>query len=128
MNYQRDGHMSINSQGGAPNYYPNSFRGPEQTPSVKEPAFNISGQADRYTPANEDNFSQVTTFWRDVLDSGAKTRLVNNLVTSLKRVSPFIVQRAVANFTQVDQDLGTRLRDGLKQVGTPIFTSEDEKN
>ncbi|XP_033211079.1 catalase-like [Belonocnema kinseyi] len=128
MNYQRDGKMSINSQGGAPNYYPNSFKGPVETPNVKEPAFNITGQADRYTPINEDDFGQVTIFWRNVLDSGAKTRLVNNLVTSLKRVSPFIVQRAVANFTQVDQDLGKRLRDGLKKVGMQLFTLEDEKN
>ena len=114
MNYQRDGKMMINSQGGAPNYYPNSFKGPEECPSVKEPGFNIIGQADRYTPVNEDNFGQVTTFWRDVLDADAKTRLVNNLVTSLKKVSPFIVERAVANFTQVDKDLGRRLREGLK--------------
>ena len=115
----------IHHQGGAPNYYPNSFKGPEECPGVKEPAFPVSGLADRYTPENEDNFSQVTTFWKDVLNSYEKTRLVNNLVSSLKNASTFIVERAVGNFTQVDQELGRRLTEGLKKVGKPIFTTEN---
>lgn len=114
INYQRDGLMAINNQGGAPNYYPNSFKGPEECPSIKNPGFPVYGEADRYTPVDEDDFGQPTTFWRYVLNEDEKTRLVNNLVASLKKASPFIVERAVGNFTQVDQDLGKRLRSGLK--------------
>lgn len=31
-NYQRDGPMRIENQAGAPNYFPNSFQGPEEQP------------------------------------------------------------------------------------------------
>ena len=33
-NYQRDGPMRIENQAGAPNYFPNSFQGPEEQPEV----------------------------------------------------------------------------------------------
>lgn len=112
--------MTVSHQGGAPNYFPNSFKGPIENPSVKDPASPISGEADRFTPVNEDNFGQVTIFWRDVLKADEKTRTVNNLVNSLRRASPFIIKRAVANFYQVDQNLGKRLIEGLKNVGISI--------
>ena len=120
MNYQRDGFMPLHNQGGAPNYFPNSFSGPQQCPAVKEPSFPVSGTCDRHVPENEDDFGQATTFYRDVLDSEAKTRLVSNLVGSLKGASTFIVERAVRNFTQVDADLGKRLTEGLRRAGKPI--------
>jgi catalase len=46
--YQRDGAMSAFGNGGsAPNYEPNSFNGPAQVPSVKEPPLKIEGDAER---------------------------------------------------------------------------------
>lgn len=121
INYQRDGFMTISHQGGAPNYFPNSFKGPVENPSVKDPSFPIYGVVDRFTPVDEDNFSQVTTFWRDVLKPNERTRTVNNLVDSLKRASPFIIERAISNFSQVDEDLGRRLLQGLQNVVTSIL-------
>ncbi|XP_057330564.1 catalase-like [Microplitis mediator] len=124
INYQRDGAMTIYDQNGAPNYYPNSFKGPEVRPAVKSPPFGIFGDADRYEPINEDNFGQATTFWRKVLDTDAKTRLVNNLVASLSKASTFIVERAVKNFSQVDVELGQRLQEGLGKTGKLIDVSK----
>jgi catalase len=47
--YARDGVMRFDGNyGGAVNYEPNSFGGPVEDPSVKEPPFKISGDADRY--------------------------------------------------------------------------------
>lgn len=120
INYQRDGLMPVYNQGGAPNYYPNSFCGPVECPAVRSPPFRVFDNADRYEPVNEDDFGQVTTFWKYVLDADAKTRLVNNLVGSLKNASPFIIERAVKNFSQVDPDLGKRLTDGLRKAGVII--------
>ncbi|KAK0177842.1 hypothetical protein PV328_001851 [Microctonus aethiopoides] len=128
MNYQRDGFMAVHNQGGAPNYFPNSFCGPQECPSVKSPPFSIFGDADRYEPVNEDNFGQVTTFYRDVLDADAKTRLVNNLVGSLSGASNFIVERAVRNFYQVDIDLGKRLTEGLRAAGKSINITAKSAN
>ncbi|XP_053599102.1 catalase-like [Microplitis demolitor] len=124
INYQRDGTMTIYDQNGAPNYYPNSFKGPEVLPAVKSPPFSIFGDADRYEPVNEDNFGQATTFWRQVLGADAKTRLVNNIVASLSKASTFIVERAIKNFSQVDVDFGKRLREGLQKTGKFINVSE----
>lgn len=120
INYQRDGSMTISHQGGAPNYFPNSFKGPIENPSVKDPPYPVSGEVDRFTPVNEDNFSQVTTFWRNVLKPNERTRLINNLVDSLKNASPFIIQRAISNFSQVDEDLGKKLLESLQKLGKSI--------
>lgn len=117
-NYQRDGPMnSTDNQGGAPNYYPNSFGGPE--PSVfahklqntQQPCV---GNIHRFETPDEDNFSQATVFYRKVLDAPARQRLVNNIVGHLKNASQFIQERAVKNFAQVDADFGRLLNEGLK--------------
>ncbi|XP_053995874.1 catalase [Hylaeus anthracinus] len=119
-NYQRDGEMQQNNQNGAPNYYPNSFCGPKECPAVRSPSFPVSGDVDRWTPENEDDFGQVTVFWKDVLGTDEKTRLVNNVVENLIRAQPFIIERAIKNFTEVDPDLGKRLTDGVLKAGIQI--------
>ncbi|XP_014482351.1 PREDICTED: catalase [Dinoponera quadriceps] len=120
MNYQRDGFMPVSNQGGAPNYYPNSFNGPKECPAVRPPSFPANGEVDRYDPKDEDDFGQVTTFWKKVLDEPARERLVKNMVGSLLGASPFIVERAVRNFAQVDVDLAQRLTEGLRKGGMTI--------
>ena len=65
------------NQGGSPNYYPNSFSGPSQSirASLSQPPFKVSGDVYCYDSGNEDNFSQATDFWHEVLDD-ARKRLV----------------------------------------------------
>ena len=56
-NYQRDGYMRFDgNEGDAPNYYPNSFGGPEPDAKAAEPAFEVSGNVARqpYTHPNDD--------------------------------------------------------------------------
>lgn len=121
INYQRDGQATINNQNGAPNYFPNSFGGPRECPAVAPPTYFVSGDVGRYdVDPKEDNFGQITLFWRNVLDDKEKSRLVNNLVQNLSNASMFIVERAVKNFTQVDADLGLRLTEGLRNKGVLI--------
>ena len=45
--------------GGAPNYYPNSFTGPEDQPTAKESCLSVSGDVQRFNSADEDNVTQV---------------------------------------------------------------------
>jgi catalase len=47
-NYQRDGPQAYDNQGSAPNYYPNSFSGPEQQPAYSMSSFNVSGAVAKY--------------------------------------------------------------------------------
>lgn len=118
-NYQRDGPMnSTDNQGGAPNYYPNSFSGPEPCAfarKLQNSAYKVSGDVNRYeTGDSEDNFAQPSVFYRRVLDETARKRLVSNIVNHLCNASPFIQERTVKNFTQVDADFGRQLTEGLK--------------
>ena len=56
-NYQRDGYMRFDANGeGGPNYYPNTFGGPEPDPQANEPPFEVSGMAARhaYSHPNDD--------------------------------------------------------------------------
>lgn len=87
---------------------------------MRSPSFQVSGDVDRYDPMNEDDFGQVTTFWKKVLDEPARERLVKNMVGSLRGASPFIVERAVRNFARADVDLAQRLTDGLRKCGIQI--------
>ncbi|XP_037908348.1 catalase isoform X3 [Hermetia illucens] len=117
-NYQRDGPQTFtDNQGGAPNYYPNSFDGPEVEQRVKKlnPKLHVGGDVYRYSSGDtEDNFTQPADFWNNVLNAEQKDRLVRNIAGHLKDASTFIQERAVKNFSQVSADLGNRLAQQLK--------------
>lgn len=126
-NYQRDGPMVINdNQGGAPNYFPNSFNGPMDDRKYslsKTPV--ASADIKRYNSADEDNFLQVGTFYRKVLTEEEKIRLCRNIAGHLKDAQEFIQRRAVRNFSQADPEYGSRIEKLLaeynkaKAAGTP---------
>ena len=46
-NYLRDGLDAFYNQDGAPNYYPNSFGGPQNVPSAAISKFSVSGDVAR---------------------------------------------------------------------------------
>jgi len=117
-NYQRDGPMCFNdNQAGAPNYFPNSFSGPEECPRARnlEPRYKLVGDVHRVESGQtEDNFAQATIFWSKVLDAEARKRLVNNIAGHLSNASPFLQERAVKMFSQVAAEFGKQLQDALK--------------
>lgn len=116
-NYQRDGPMTFNdNQGGAPNYYPNSFEGPEpskRTLNLQQP-YKVSGEVYRHDSGDEDNFSQATTFWNTILDEAARKRLVSNIAGHLINAQGFIQERAISNFAKVSPDFGKALTEAIK--------------
>ncbi|XP_053675260.1 catalase isoform X1 [Anopheles nili] len=117
-NYQRDGPMnSTDNQAGAPNYFPNSFSGPQPCPrahKLQNSELKVSSDVYRYESGDEDNYTQATAFYRRVLDDAGRKRLVNNIVVHLKNASPHLQERAVKSFALVDSDLGRQLTEGLK--------------
>lgn len=114
LNYQRDGPMTYKTDyAGYPNYFPNSFSGPANSPAALESKFSVSGDVARYNSADEDNFTQVGIFWTKVLDEGARQRLIENIAGHLKNAQPFLQERAVKNFTQAHPEYGRRLRAAL---------------
>jgi catalase len=121
-NYQRDGAMAIkDNQNGAPNYYPNSFCGPEEErrASKLQPPYKVSEDVVyRYdSGSTEDNFSQAADFWNNVLDDKARNRLVANIADHLRNASEFIQERAVKNFAKVNCSFGKELSIALKGMG-----------
>uniref|UniRef100_R4GCJ7 Catalase n=1 Tax=Anolis carolinensis TaxID=28377 RepID=R4GCJ7_ANOCA len=113
-NYHRDGLMCISgNQGGAPNYYPNSFSGPVDHPNLKNSHVYISGDVQRFNSANEDNVSQVQDFYTKVLTEEERKRLCENIAGHLKDAQLFIQKRAVKNFTDVHPEYGTCIQAHL---------------
>jgi catalase len=115
-NYQRDGPMTFNdNQAGAPNYYPNSFSGPEpaqRTRDLQQP-YKVAGEIYRYDSGDEDNFSQATTFYNNILDEAARKRLVSNISGHLINAQGFIQERAIANFSKVSVEFGKALTEAI---------------
>lgn len=110
-NYQRDGPMCmLDNQGGAPNYYPNSFSAPEQQPSALEHSSQCSPDVQRFNSANEDNVTQVRTFYTKVLNEEERKRLCKNIAGHLKDAQLFIQKKAVKNFSDVHPDYGARIQ------------------
>uniref|UniRef100_A0A8C4MVZ3 Catalase n=1 Tax=Equus asinus TaxID=9793 RepID=A0A8C4MVZ3_EQUAS len=110
-NYQRDGPMCMfDNQGGAPNYYPNSFSAPEQQPSALEHKSQCSPDVQRFNSANEDNVTQVRAFYLHVLDEEHRKRLCQNIAGHLKDAQLFIQKKAVKNFSDVHPDYGARVQ------------------
>ena len=118
-NYQRDGPQCMgDNQAGAPNYFPNSFSGPVHNKAHLECEYKVTADVKRHDSGDEDNFSQVGVFWRNVLNDTEKANLIENISTHLINAAEFIQHRAVENFTKCDQDYGRRLKqalDNLKQ-------------
>jgi len=114
-NYQRDGYMRVDDNaGGGPNYWPNSFGGPEADPKTGEPPFNLSGKADRYPFKHpNDDFVQAGTLFRKVMSDQDRDHLVGNIVGHLGKAQKRIQLRQAAVFYKADKDYGSRVAQGM---------------
>jgi catalase len=116
MNYQRDGFMRTDDNGGgAPNYYPNSFGGAAPDPKAIEPQFDLEGKAGRflYTFQNDD-FVQAGNLYRNVMTDNDRDHLINNIVEHLGGAQKRIQLRQTAIFFKADKEYGKRVAKGLK--------------
>lgn len=132
-NYQRDGFMYMHHNGsGAPNYYPNSFGGPEPDPKKGEPAFEVTGTAARqaYTHPNDD-FVQAGELYRTVMKEKDRDNLISNIVSHLGGAQKRIQLRQAAVFFKADPDYGRRVASGLnldvKKVEHLSVMSQEER-
>ena len=114
-NFQRAGAMRVDgNQGGAPNYFPNSFNGPQPLASSSWHAERqTSADVARYETGDEDNFSQCGMFFRKVLSSEERERLTSNIAGNLAGAQEFIQKRAIANFAAVDANYGRMIQEKM---------------
>ncbi|MBN1163810.1 MAG: catalase [Candidatus Krumholzibacteriota bacterium] len=131
--YQRDGLMRVDDNaGGGPNYWPNSFDGPEPDPQAGEPLIELSGSAGRYpfTYPNDD-FVQAGNLFSKVMTDEAREHLVGNIVDHLGKAQKRIQLRQTALFYKAHEEYGSRVAQGLgldvKEVKRLAAMSQKER-
>ena len=116
-NYQRDGFMRFDDNGGGDvNYEPNSFNGPLEDARLKQAAYgqSVDGIAQRYSHRgpDDDYYSQAGDLFR-LLDAGHQQRLISNLVSHMSPVPREIQIRQIRHFYLADPKYGEGVAKGL---------------
>ncbi|XP_025833157.1 catalase-like isoform X2 [Agrilus planipennis] len=116
-NNQRDGHMAFENQGGAPNYYPNSFGGPGSSCRAKNLSapYYASGYVREYL-SDTDYFSQPRDFYENKLDDEGRKFLISSIVKSLSQAFEFIQIRAIIMFANVNQGFARGITEELLAI------------
>jgi len=106
-NYQRDGAMRFDANGGgAVNYEPNSFGGPVEDPSVKEPPLPLDGAADRYDHREgNDDYGQAGDLFR-LMPEDERERLMDTIAAEMEGVPTEIIDRQIGHFRKADPAYG----------------------
>lgn len=112
----RDGaHCHTDNYGNLPNYYPNSqLVKINQDPKAMEHKQMLSGEVYRHDSSLDDNFSQASVFWNNVLSKEERERLVKNLAGHLRAANRFIQERMIENCSKVSIEFGRMLSASLK--------------
>ena len=114
-NYERDGAMRTDGGGGGgPNYWPNSFGGPNPNPEAALPAIDVSGLAARHVyPLGDIDFVQAGLLYGNVMNDKDREHLVSNIVGHLGGAQMRIQLRQAALFYKAHEEYGERVAAGL---------------
>jgi catalase len=121
-NYQRDGAMRVDGNGGSdPNYFPNSFDDIYTDVSYKEPAqqldSNVADWYDRNAPGEDDHYTQPGWLYRKVMNDQDRKNLVSNILGAMRGIAgpkkDMIIFRQLCHFFRADAELGARVAEGL---------------
>lgn len=118
-NYERDGFMNVGSNGGnSPNYYPNTFYGPNNNndPYYNELPFEVRGDVDRIDLRDENNFEQCQSYVNSLSAADVQT-LLENMAFSFTGVYPRIIQKVLDNLMNpISKDFGNKFKLVLKTL------------
>ncbi|XP_039749188.1 catalase-like [Pararge aegeria] len=111
LTYNRDGVSPVgDNEGDAPNYYPNSFNGPEPYSPEFEPSLI------QIEETKADNFEQSRELYAEDMTEDERVRLVNNLVESLAEVTDIVRVSLLKTFGKIHPDLRQRVAQGLNMT------------
>jgi catalase len=119
--YNKDAAMTYRHAGSQPVYAPNSYGGPEADPArAGAVAWSVDpGELGRYAyekHAEDDDFGQAGTLYRDVMSDTDRSHLAANIVGHASdHVTDEVQCRVVAYWSSVDAALGKRVAAGLGQ-------------
>ena len=119
--YTKDGPMTFRDAGDQPVYAPNSYGGPKADPAKAPPSWWVeAAEIGHYAydgHAEDDDFIQAGTLYRDVMSPTDRENLVTNIVDHVSAgVSDAVQSRVIAYWSSVDAELGTRVAAGLGQA------------
>jgi catalase len=126
--YNRDGAMAFTDNGGAsPNYEPNSFGGPTQSPLYKErPTTYASAEVARYDhrELDGDYYTQPGNLFR-LTKPDAQQRLCGNIAASLGSVEKRIQDLQINHFYKADPKYGEGVAKALGRQIEEIVKKEE---
>lgn len=113
-NYQRDGQMRFDGNGGDAVYYePNSLGGPKESSVDKQSALPVTGVAESVAYDANDHYTQAGDLFR-LMTADEKDRLIDTIVNAMKPVeNDEIKLRQIGHFYKADPEYGTRIAEGL---------------
>lgn len=120
-NYQRDGFMRVDGNGGAqPNYYPNSFDDIYEDQQYDQPAWELESTMANWYPRNaegeNDHYTQPGNLFRLMSDQDKKNT-IHNIVTAMQGITgpkkDIIIQRQLCHWFRADMNLGMGIAKGL---------------
>ena len=120
-NYQRDGRMRVDGNGGEnPNYFPNSFDDIEIDSFYKEPPIVLNGHTadwyDRNCEGENDHYSQPGKLFQ-IMTPEQKSNTIKNIVGSMYGIEGAkqedIINRQLSHWFRVDHQLGDGIAKGL---------------
>ncbi|RIJ42607.1 catalase [Pontibacter oryzae] len=121
-NYQRDGQMRVDGNGGSqPNYFPNSFDGVYTDEKYKQPAEDLGQHVvadwfDRNAEGENDHYTQPGNLFR-LMSAEARQHTISNIVGAMKGISgekrELIINRQLCHFFRADISLGLGVAQGL---------------
>lgn len=120
-NYQRDGQMRVDGNGGSnPNYAPNSFDTIQTDASYKEPATDlghvIADRFDRNAEGENDHYTQPGNLFR-ILSTEDQAAAINTIVGAMSGIEgpkrDEIINRQLCHWFRADVNLGMGIAKGL---------------
>ncbi|MGF1585172.1 MAG: catalase [Bacteroidales bacterium] len=120
-NYQRDGFMRVDENGGdTPNYSPNSFDNIETDHSYREPKMELDSNVADWFDRNEnddDHWTQPGLLFRKVMTDQERENTINNFIGHMKGINgpkrEEIIGRQLGHFYKADKELAMRVAEGL---------------
>jgi catalase len=118
--YHADGGMRSDAPKGTNAYYePNSFGGPVENPSAKEPPLRVSGDVDHYNNRiGNDDYSQAGALFR-LMDHAQMQRLFKNIAAAMQGVPEVIIALQLEHFRHADPAYAAGVARALKQISAP---------